>query len=165
MWRSSTESAKTRPGVDCGSDHKHLNAKFRLKLKKVGKTTRPFMYELNQILYDNTLKVTNRYMGLDLIECHKNSGQRFMTLCRRQWSRTSPRKTNKKGKLVCEDALKISEKSREHKGKGEKESYTYLNAEFQRITRRDKKAFLSEQCKEIEENNRMGKTRGSLQEN
>ena len=84
MWRSSTESAKTRPGADCGSDHKHLIAKFRLKLKKVGKTTRPFMYELNQIPYDYTLKVTNRYVGLDLIECLKNSGQRFMTLCRRQ---------------------------------------------------------------------------------
>ena len=84
MWRSSIESAKTRPGANCGSDHKHLIARFRLKLKKVGKITRPFRYELNQIPYDYTLKVTNRYVGLDLIECLKNYRQRFVTLCRRQ---------------------------------------------------------------------------------
>ena len=84
MWRSSIESAKTRPGANCGSDHKHLIARFRLKLKKVGKITRPFRYELNQIPYGYTLKVTNRYVGLDLIECLKNYRQRFVTLCRRQ---------------------------------------------------------------------------------
>ena len=67
-----------------------------------------------------------------------------------------------KGKMVSEEALQIAEKRREVKGKGEKESYTHLNAEFQRIARRDKKAFLSDQCKEIEENNRIGKTRDLL---
>ena len=66
-WRSSTQSAKTRPGVDCGSDHEFLIAKFRLKLKKVGKTTRPFMYDLNQIPY-YTVQVRNRFKGLDLID-------------------------------------------------------------------------------------------------
>ena len=70
------QSAKTRPGTDCGSDRKFLIAKFRLKLKKVGKTTRPFRYDLNQ--------VTNRFKGLDMIEYLKNYGQRFMTLYRRQ---------------------------------------------------------------------------------
>ena len=70
--------------ADCGSDHELLIAKFRLKLKKVGKTTRPFRYDLNQILYDYTVKVTDRFKGLDLIECLKNYGQRFMTLYRRQ---------------------------------------------------------------------------------
>ena len=64
-----------------------------------------------------------------------------------------------RGKMIVEEALQIAEKRREVKGKGEKERYTHLNAEFQRIARRDKKAFLSDQCKEIEENNRMGKTR------
>ena len=59
---------KTRPGTDCGSDHGLLNAKFRLKLKKVGKTTRPFRYDLSQIPYDYTVEVTNRLMGLDLID-------------------------------------------------------------------------------------------------
>ena len=79
---------------------------------------------------------------------------------KRQESRPSPRKRNpKKAKCLSEEALQISVKRREVKGKGEKERYTHLNAEFQRIARRDKKAFLSDQCKEIEENNRMGKTR------
>ena len=67
-WRSSIQSAKTRPGADCGSDHDLLIVKIRLKLKKVGKTTRPFRYDLNQIPYDFTVKVTNRFKGLDLID-------------------------------------------------------------------------------------------------
>ena len=66
-WRSSIQLAKTRPGADCGSDHELLTAKFRLKLKKVGKTTRPFRYDLNQIPYDYTVEVRNRFKGLDLI--------------------------------------------------------------------------------------------------
>ena len=70
--------------MDCGSDHELLIAKFRLKVKKVGKTTRPFRYDLNQILYSNRVEVTNTFKGLDLIECLKNYGQRFMTLYRRQ---------------------------------------------------------------------------------
>ena len=81
-------------------------------------------------------------------------------LYRRLWSRPSPRKRNaKKAKWLSEEALQIAEKRREAKGKGEKERYTHLNAEFQTIARRDKEAFLTDQCKEIEENNRMGKTR------
>ena len=67
-WRSSIQSAKTRPGVDCGSDHELLIAKFRLKFKKVGKTTRPFRYDLNQIPYNYRVEVTNRFKGLDLID-------------------------------------------------------------------------------------------------
>ena len=68
-WRSSIRSTKTRPGADCGSDHELLITKFRLKLKKVGKTTRTFRYDLNQIPYDYTVEVTNRFKELDLIEC------------------------------------------------------------------------------------------------
>ena len=79
------QSAKTRPGVDCGSDHELLIAKFSLNLKKVEKTTRPFRYDLNQIPYDYTVEVRNRFKGLDLIaECLKNYGWKFMTLYRRQ---------------------------------------------------------------------------------
>ena len=78
------QSAKTRPGADCGSDHELLIAKFRLKLNKVGKTTRPFKYDLNQIPKDYTVEVRNRFKGLDLIECLMNYGQRFVTLYRRQ---------------------------------------------------------------------------------
>ena len=89
-----------------------------------------------------------------------NYGWRFMTLYRRQGSKTIPKKQKcKTAKWLSEEALQIAEKRREAKGKGEKERYKHLNAEFQRIARRDKKAFLSDQCKEIEENNRMGKTR------
>ena len=80
-WRSFIQSAKTRQGANCGSDHELLIAKFRLKLKKVGKTTRPFRHDLNQIPYDYTVEVRNRFKGLDLeIECLMSYGMRFMTL-------------------------------------------------------------------------------------
>ena len=122
-------------------------------MKKLGKTTRPFRYDLNQIPYDYILEVRNRFKGLDLIECLMNYGWRFMTLYRRQGSRPSPRKKKcKKAKWLSEEALQIAVKRRGVKSRGEKESYTHLNAEFQRIARRDKKAFLRDQCKEIEEN-------------
>ena len=75
---------KQASSADSGSDHELLMAKFRLKLKKVGKTTIPFRYDLNQISYDHTVEVTNRFKGLDLIKCLKNYGQRFVTLYRRQ---------------------------------------------------------------------------------
>ena len=134
--------------------------KFTLKLKKVGKNTRPLMCDLNQIPYDYIVDMTNRFKRLDLIEWLKNYGQRFMTLYRRQWSRPSPRKRKcKKAKWLSEEALQIAVKTREAKSKREKKRYTHLNAEFKRIARRDKKAFLSDQCKEIEDNNWMGKTR------
>ena len=75
---------KTRSGADCGSDHALLNGKFRIKLKKVGKTTRPCRYDLNQNPYVYTVEVTNRFKGLDLIECLKNYGWRFVILYRKQ---------------------------------------------------------------------------------
>ena len=84
-----------------GSDHELLIAKFRLKLKKVGKTTRPFRYELNQIPYNYTVEMRNRFKGLDLIECLKNYGWRFVTLYRSQRSRPSPRKRNAKRQNGC----------------------------------------------------------------
>ena len=74
------QSAKTRPRADCVSDHELLIAKFRLKLKKVGKTTRQFWFDLNQITYDYIVEVRNRFKGLDMIECLMNYGWRFMTL-------------------------------------------------------------------------------------
>ena len=105
-WRGFIQSAKTRPGADYGSDHEFLIAKFRLKLKKVAKTTRPFRYDLNQIAYDYTVEVRNRFKGLDLIEFMDGGsilyGWRFMTLYRRQGSRPFPREKKKllKGKMV-----------------------------------------------------------------
>ena len=82
--KKKNKQKKTRPGAGCGSGHELLIAKFRLKLKKVEKTTRPFRYDLNKIPYDYTVEVRNRFKGLDLIECLKNYGQRFLTLSRRQ---------------------------------------------------------------------------------
>ena len=93
--------SKTRPGPDCGSDHELLTAKFRLKLKKVGETPRPFRYDLNQIPYNYTVEVRNKFKGLDLIDGLKNYGQRSMTLHRRQGSRPSPRKRNAKRQKGC----------------------------------------------------------------
>ena len=126
-WRSSVQSVKTRPGADCSSDHELLIAKFRLKLKKVGKTSRPFRYDLSQITHDYTVEVTNRFKGLDILECLKNYGWRFMTLYRKQGSRPSPGKINaKKAKWLSEKALQIAVKRREVKGKGKRKK-----AEFQ----------------------------------
>ena len=105
------------------------------------------------------MEVRDRSKGLDLIHCLKNYGQGFVTLYRRQGSRPLQEKKCRKAKWLSEEALQTAMKRREVKGKGEKERYTHLNAEFQRRARRDKKAFLSDHCKEIEENNRMGKTR------
>ena len=148
-WRSSIQSAKTRLGADCGSDHELLIAKFRLKLKKVGKTTRPFRYDLNQILYDYTVEVTNRLKGLDLIHrVPEELWTEVHDIVQEVVIKTIPkRKKCKKAKWLSEEALQIAEKTREFKGKEEKQRYTYLNAEFQRIARRDKRAFLSDQCK------------------
>ena len=102
-------------------------------------------------------------IGQQVMGTMMNYRRGFMTFYRRQESRPSPWKRNaKKAKWLSEEALQIAVKRRETKSKGEKERYIHLNAEFQRIARRDKKAFLSNQCKEIEENNRMGKTRDLL---
>ena len=99
MLNSSIESAKPRPRADCGSDHEPHIAKFRLKLKKVEKTTTPFRYDLNQIPYDYTVEVRNRFKGLDLTDM--NYGLRFVTLYRRQELRPSPRKRNAKKQNGC----------------------------------------------------------------
>ena len=160
-WRSSIQSAKTSLGADWGSDHELLIAKFRLKLKKVRKTTRPFRYDLNQIPYNYTVEVRNRFKGLDLID--RVPDELWTGVCdivQETGFKIIPKgKKMQKRKMAVEEALQISVKRRETKSKGEKERYTHLNVEFQRIARRDKKAFLSDQCKEIEESNRMGKTR------
>ena len=101
-WRSSVQSTKTRPGADCGSDHELLIAKFRLKLKKVGKTARPFRYDLNQILYDYTVEVRTRFQGIRSDrQCLMNHAWRFVTLFRRQGSRPSARKRNAKRQNGC----------------------------------------------------------------
>ena len=130
-------------------------------MKKVGKTTRPLRYDLNQILYDYTVEVRNRLKGLDLIDrVPEELWNEVHDIVQETGIKTIPmEKKCKKAKWLSGEALQIAVKRREAKSKGEKERYKHLNAEFQRIARRDKKAFLSNQCKEIEENNRMGNTR------
>ena len=130
-------------------------------MKKVGKTTRPLKYDLNQIPYDYTVEVRNRFKGLDLIDRVPDElWMEVHDIVQEIGIKTiSKKKKCKKAKWLSEKALKIAAKRIEVKSKGEKERYTHLNGEFQRIARRDKKAFLGDQCKEIEENNRMGKTR------
>ena len=130
-------------------------------MKKIGKTTRPFRYDLNQIPYDYTVEVRNRFKGLDLIDIVPDElWTEVQDIVQETGSKTIPKKKKcKKAKWLSEEALPIAVKRREVKSKGEKERYTHLNAEFKRIPRRDKKAFLSNQCKEMEENNRMRKTR------
>ena len=128
---------------------------------KVRKTTRSFRYDLNQITYDHTVKVTNGFKGLDLIDrVPEELWTEVCNIVQEAMIKTIPKKKKfKKAIWVSEEALQTAMKRREAKGKGERERYIHLNAEFQRIAGRDKKTFLSDQCKEMEENNRMGKTR------
>ena len=132
-----------------------------LKLKKVGKTARLFRYDLNQIPYDYTVEVRNRFKGLDLIDRVPDElwTEVHDIVQETEIKTISMEKKHKKAKWLSEEALQIAVKRRKAKSKVEKERYKHLNAEFQRIAKRDKKAFLSNQCKEIEENNRMGKIR------
>ena len=134
-WRSSIQSANTRPGADCGSDHELLIAKFRLKLKKVGKTTRPFRYDLNQIPYDYTVEVRNRFQGLDLIDRVPNElWNEVRDIVQETGIKTIPmEKKCKKAKWLSWEALQIAVERREAKSKGEKERYKHLNAEFQSL--------------------------------
>ena len=130
-------------------------------MKKVGKITRPFRYDQNQIPYDYTVEVRNRFKGLDLIE---RVPDELWTKVHEIVQETGIKtilmeKKCKKAKWLSREALQIAVNRREVKSKGERERYKHLNAELQRIARRDKKAFLSNQCKEIEENNRMGRTK------
>ena len=133
-------------------DHELFIAKFRLKLKKVEKTTRPFRYDLNPIPYDYTVEVTSRFKGLDLTDrVHEEPWTEVRDIVQEAGIKTIPKKKKcKKAKWLSEEAFQIAVKRGKVKGKQEKERHTYVNAQFQRIARRDKKAFLSDQCKEIE---------------
>ena len=119
-------ASKNKTGADCGSDHELLIAKFRLKLKKVGKTARPFRYDLNQIPYDSTVEVRNRFKGLDLID--RVPDELWNEVCdivQETGIKTTPmEKKCKKAKWLSGEALQIAVKRREAKSKGEKERYT-----------------------------------------
>ena len=130
-------------------------------MKKVGKTARPFRYDLNQIPYDYIVEVRYRFKGLDLTDRVPDElWMEIGDIVQKTGIKTIPKKKKcKKAKWLSEEALQTAVKRKEAKGKGEKERDTPLNVEFPRIARRNEKALLRDQCKEIEENNRMGKTR------
>ena len=130
-------------------------------MKKVGKTSRPVRYNLSQIPYDYTVEVRNRFKGLDLIDRVPDElWIEVRDIVQETGIKMIPEKKKCiKAKWLSEEALQIAVKRREAKSKGEKERYTHLNANFQRRARRDKKDFLSDQCKELEKNNRMRKAR------
>ena len=121
-----------------GSDHEVLTDKFRLKLKKVGKITRPFRYDLNQIPYHYTVEMRNRFKGLDLIDRVPDElWTEVRDIVQETGVKTIPKKKKyKKAKWLSEEALQIAVKRREVKSTGENERYTYLNEKFQRIARR-----------------------------
>ena len=129
-------------------------------MKKAGKTARPFRHDLNQIPYDYTVEVRNRFKGLDLIDRVPDElwTELHDTVQETGIKRILMEKKCKQAKRLSEEASQIAVKKREAKSKGEKERYKHLNTEFQGIERRDKKAFPSDQCKEVEEN-KMGNTR------
>ena len=133
------EAPKTWPGADCCSYHELLIAKFRLKLKKVRKTTRPFRYDLNQIPYDYTVEVRNRFKGM-IDRVPDELWTEVRDTVQEIGIKTIPmEKKCKKAKWLSGEAFQIAVKRREVKSKAEKERYKHLNAEFQRIARRDKK--------------------------
>ena len=126
-------------------------------MKKVGKITRSFRHDLNQIPHDYTVEVMTRFKELDLVD--KLPGDLWTevhNIVQKAVTKTiSKKKKCNKAKWLSEETFQIAKKRREAKGKRERERYTYLNIEFQRIARRAKKAFFSEQCKELDENNRI----------
>ena len=126
-WSSSIQSAKPRPGADCGSDHEFLIAKFRLKLKKVGKTTRPFRYDLNQIPYDYTVEVRNRFKGLDLIgRVPDELWTEVHDIVLETGSKTIPKKKKcKRAKWLSEEALQIAEKRGEERQRRKEKTYPF----------------------------------------
>ena len=134
-WRSSIQSAKIRPGADCGWDNEGFIAKFRLKLNKVGKTKRQFRYELNKILYDYTVEVTNRFKGLDLIECLKNYGWRFITWYRKQWQKPSPIRRNARRQMVVWGVLTDSWEMKRNKRQRRKEKIWWTKGRVPKNTK------------------------------
>ena len=121
-WRSSIQSAKTRPGADCGSDHELLIANFRFKLKEVGKTTRPFRYDLNQIPYNYTVEVRNKFKGFDLIDIvPEELWTEVHDIVQEAGIKTIPKKKKcRKAQWLSKEALQIAVKRRKVKSKGKK---------------------------------------------
>uniref|UniRef100_A0A803T1Q9 Reverse transcriptase domain-containing protein n=1 Tax=Anolis carolinensis TaxID=28377 RepID=A0A803T1Q9_ANOCA len=163
-WRTSIHLVKTRPGADCSSDHELLIAKFRIKLKRMGEIHRPIRYDLTNIPSEYAVEVKNRFQGLDLInrvpeelwtEVH-NIVQEAAT------KYTPKKKKTKKARWLSAETLEVAQERRKAKGNSDRGRYAQLNAQFQRLARRDKELFLNKQCMEVEDN-RIGRTRDLFQ--
>ena len=156
--------SKKRPGAELWLRSWTPYCQIQTEIEECGENHQAYRYDLNQIPYDYTVEVKNRFKRLDLIDRVPDElWTEVHDIVQETVIKTIPKKKKcKKAKWLSEEALQKAMKRREAKSKGVKERYTHLNAEFQRIARRDKKAFLGNQCKEIEENNRMGKTRELL---
>ena len=130
--KSSIQSVKTRPGANCGLSHDHLIAKFGLKLKKVGKTTRPFRYDPNQIPFKYTMEVMNRFKGLDIVNrMPEELGMEVPNTVQEVVTKTTPKKKKwKKAKWLSEEALQVAVNRRETKDKWERKRYIQWYAEF-----------------------------------
>ena len=160
-WKSSTHWRKTRPGADCGSDHKLLIAKFRLKWKKIGKTIRPVKYYLSQTPFNYIVEVTNRFKGLDLVDrVLEELWKEVCNTVQEVVTKSIPKKKEmQEGKVVFWGSFANSWEKKRSKSQGGKGNiYPTEYKVPEKSKERWKKIFLSEQCKAIEENNRMGKT-------
>uniref|UniRef100_A0A670IUS3 Endonuclease/exonuclease/phosphatase domain-containing protein n=1 Tax=Podarcis muralis TaxID=64176 RepID=A0A670IUS3_PODMU len=166
-WRSSIQSAKTRPGADCGSDHQLLIAKFKLKLKKVGKTTGPVRYNLNQIPYEYTVEVRNRFKDLDLLD--RMPEELWVETCniiQEAATKTIPMKRKcKKAKWLSNVALQIAGERRQAKCEGDSERYRKLNADFQKNSKERQEGLLKRAMQRNRGKQQNGKNQRSVQEN
>ncbi|XP_049766252.1 craniofacial development protein 2-like [Schistocerca cancellata] len=161
-WKSAVQSATTRPGADCGSYHKLLIAKFRLKLQNVAKSIPTCRYDLNSIPYDYTVEVQNRF---NVLELENKSSQEMWTevvnTIKEAAEKHIPKKRNSKNaRWLSVEALQVAEERRKAKIKGDRSTMFELTKDVQKLASRDKNMFFNEQCKEVEDSNGMGKTRG-----
>ena len=160
-WRSAIQIAKTRPGADCGSDHELLVGKIKIKLKKTGKIIGPTTYDLSNVPHEYTVKVKNRFDSLDPVgRMPEELWTEIRDIIKDEAIKNILRsKKQKKAKWLSAEALKVAEERRKAKSNEDEIKFSQLNAEFQRIARRDKEKYMSERCKAIEESNRKGRTR------
>uniref|UniRef100_A0A803TCU4 ribonuclease H n=1 Tax=Anolis carolinensis TaxID=28377 RepID=A0A803TCU4_ANOCA len=159
------QSVKTRPGADCSSDHELLIAKFRIRLKRMGKIHRPIRYDLTNIPNEYAVEVKNRFQGLDLINrVPEELWKEVHNIVQEAATKYIPKKKKtKKAKWLSAETLEVAQERRKAKGNSDKGRYAQLNAQFQRLARRDKELFLNKQCMEVEEDNRIGRTRDLFQ--
>ncbi|CAF1396827.1 unnamed protein product [Adineta steineri] len=160
-WRSSIKLSKTRPTADCGTEHELLLAKIQIKLKKTGKVVKQLKYDSANIPHQYTVNIKNRFDGLDLEDrLPEGLWTEIRGIIKEETTKNIPhQKKQKRAKWLSDDTLKVAEERRKEKSNNDRTTFSILNAKFQRMARRDKDIYMNQQCKEIEENNRKGRTR------